>query len=59
VKSFESKGPPAGVETVEGVCDQPAAVPPRAAVWLEAAPDSVSETVLRILKLPPPDSTPR
>ena len=58
-KSFESNGPPIGVATVDGVCVQPVLLPPSAAVWLYVAPDSGSETALRILKLPPPDWAPR
>ena len=49
---FELYGPPAGVETVEGVCDQPVAVPPSAAVALDAGPDSPSATAFVIFKLP-------
>src|SRR5512133_1347703 len=52
LKVFESYGPPAGVETVDGVCDQPLVVPPRADVADEAGPDSVSPTALCSLKLP-------
>ena len=40
------------MDTVDGVCDQPAVVPPSAAVALEAGPDSASETAFVSLKLP-------
>src|SRR5207237_1592166 len=58
-KVFESKGPPAGVDTVDGVCDQPLVVPPRAAVAEEATPESESPTALVSLNEPPPTVTPR
>ncbi len=56
---LESNGPPAGVDTVEGVCVQPALPPASAAVWEEAGPDSPSETEFVIRKLPPPTTEPR
>ena len=59
VNVFESYGPPAGLLTVEGVCVQPVAVPPRAAVALDAGPDSESLTAFLILNEPPPDWAPR
>ena len=43
---FETYGPPAGVETVDGVWVQPVEVPPRAAVVLEAGPEPRSTTAL-------------
>src|SRR6185312_16754478 len=43
-KLLESYGPPAGVETVDGVCDQPLVVPPSAAVAEAAGADSLSVT---------------
>ena len=49
---LESYGPPAGVETVDAVCDQPLVVPPSAAVALEAGADSASDTAFVSLKLP-------
>src|SRR5262249_59786944 len=52
LNALESYGPPAGEETVDGVCDQPLIVPPRAAVALDAGPDSASVTALVSLKLP-------
>src|SRR5919199_6511049 len=39
VKVFESYGPPAGVETDDAMCVQPAVVPPSAAVAEEVGPD--------------------
>jgi hypothetical protein len=61
VKVFESYGPPAGVATVEAVCVQPVLVPPSAYVRLPPAPEppTLSVTVFRSLKLPPPLWTPR
>jgi len=59
LKGFESYGPPAGVETVDGVCDQPLVVPPSAAVAEEPAPDSPSVTAFVSLKEPPPPTEPR
>ena len=56
---FESNGPPAGVETVEGVCDQPPLEPPSAAVADEAGPASPSLTVFVSLNEPPPATAPR
>ena len=54
VNVFESNGPPAGVESVPGVCVQPVGVPASAAVVLDArAEPPVSEAVFRIAKLPP------
>src|SRR5437879_4689892 len=53
VKTFESYGPPPGVLTVLGACDQPLVVPPSAVVVLDAGPEPASETALRISKLPP------
>ena len=43
-KVLESYGPLEGVETVDGVCDQPPVVPPSAAEADEAGPDSPSVT---------------
>ena len=59
LNAFESYGPPAGVETVDGVCDQPPADPPSAAVELEPGPDSESVTAFVSLKLPPLAAAPR
>src|SRR5207245_3752144 len=59
LKALESYGPPTGVETVEGVCDQPPAEPPSAAVELEPGPDSESVTAFVSLKLPPLGAAPR
>ena len=59
LNAFESYGPPAGVETVDGVCDQPPVVAPRAAVAEEAGPDSPSVTPFVSLKEPPPATEPR
>ena len=42
----ETYGPPDGDDTVEGVWDQPAASPPRAAVALEAEPEPEPLTAL-------------
>ena len=44
--AFETYGPPAGVETVDGVWVQPVVVPVSAAVWLDAGPDPASVTAL-------------
>ena len=44
LKVLESYGPLEGVETVDGVCDQPPVVPPSAAEADEAGPDSPSVT---------------
>jgi hypothetical protein len=52
LKAFESYGPPEGVETVDGVCDQPPVVPPRALEAEEAGPDSASVTAFVSLKEP-------
>ncbi len=46
LKRLETNGPPAGVETVDGVWVQPVEVPPRAAVALEAGPEPRSTTAL-------------
>src|SRR5436309_11287246 len=59
LKLFESYGPPAGDDTVEGVCDQPLVVPPSAAVADEAGPDSPSVTAFVSLNEPPPVTEPR
>ena len=56
---LDSYGPPAGVETVDGLCDHPAVVPPSAAVAEDAGPDSASETAFVSLKEPPPVAEPR
>ena len=53
-KPFESNGPPAGVDTVDGVCDQPAGEPPSAAVAEDWAPDSPSLTAFVSVNEPPP-----
>ena len=58
VNALETYGPPLGVETVDGVCDQPVAVPPSAAVALEPGPDSASLTPFVSLRLPPPPTLP-
>src|SRR6185312_3244550 len=58
-KLLESKGPPAGVETVDGVCDQPPVVPPSAAVADEDGPASPSVTAFVNLNEPPPVTAPR
>ena len=42
----ETYGPPAGADTVEGLCVQPVVVPPRVAVALEAGPEPESVTAL-------------
>ena len=42
----ETNGPPAGVDTVDGVCDQPLDEPVRSAVVLEAGPEPESLTAL-------------
>src|SRR5690242_12763005 len=59
LKALESYGPPAGVDTVEGVCVQPLVVPPRAAVADEAGADTPSVTALVSLNEPPPVTAPR
>ena len=59
LKVFESNGPPDGVETVDGVCDQPLLEPPNAAVAEEAGPASPSVTPLVSLNEPPPATEPR
>ena len=43
---MDTYGPPAGVETVDGVWVQPVVVPPRAAVVLDAGPEPASITAL-------------
>ena len=48
--TFESYGPPDGVLTVLGVCDQPLLVPPSVAVALDAGPVPLSVNAFRILK---------
>jgi hypothetical protein len=57
LKVFESYGPPAGVETVDGVCVQPDVVPPSAAVEEEAGPEIASLTAF--VSLNEPAATPR
>jgi hypothetical protein len=52
LKVLESYGPLDGVETVDGVCDQPPVVPPSAAEADEAGPDSASVTVFVSLNEP-------
>ena len=52
LKVFESYGPPLGVDTVDGVCDQPLVVPPSAAVADEPGPDSPSLTAFVSVKEP-------
>src|SRR4051794_30382131 len=44
--TFDTYGPPAGVDTVGGVCDQPVVVPPSAAVVLDAGPEPLSTSAL-------------
>ncbi len=50
--ALETKGPPAGVETEDGVWDQPVDVPVRAAVLLLAGPEPASATALVSRRLP-------
>jgi hypothetical protein len=50
--AFETKGPPAGLDTVEPVNDQPVVVPPSTANVLEAGPDPESETAFWSLNEP-------
>ena len=52
LKEFETYGPPAGVDTVDGVWLQPVVAPPRAAVALDADPDPASLTALVSVKEP-------
>ncbi len=58
LKAFDTYGPPAGVVTLDGVCEKPVDVPPKVAVALEATPDPpVSVSVL--LRLTEPAADPR
>ena len=59
LNAFDSYGPAAGVEAVDGVCDQPLVVPPSAAVADDAGPDSASVTAFVSLNEPPPVTEPR
>src|SRR5919201_3681998 len=52
--AFDTYGPPAGDETVDGVCDQPVLRPTRDAVAEEAGPDTPSETAFVSVTDPPP-----
>ena len=49
---LDTYGPPAGVDTVDGVCVQPDVLPPSAAVVLLAGPDPASATALVSRRLP-------
>ena len=57
-KAFDTYGPPAGVDTVDAVCDQPVLVPPSDAVADDAGPDSASATVFVSANEPPPETLP-
>jgi hypothetical protein len=59
LNAFDSNGPPAGVDTVDALCDQPPVVPPSGAVADETGPDSLSLTAFVSLKEPPPVTEPR
>ena len=52
LNAFDAYGPPAGLLTSDGVCDQPPELPPSEVVALDPGPESASVTAFLIVNEP-------